>query len=120
MEAERLAAEEARRAAQRPRHNKLDMVALLENGPEDTASLAAAMQGVPADALGRPAQFADWTFDDDKREARELEDLRKRFGKMVVHARAKVTANRIYSAAYHPEVTKDLIFFGDRNGQLGI
>jgi hypothetical protein len=31
---------------------------------------------------------------------------------LKVVAQAKVTAVRIYSAAYHPEVSKDLIFFG--------
>lgn len=39
---------------------------------------------------------------------------------MKVISRAKVTQDRIYCAAYHPEVTKDLIFFGDKHGQLGI
>lgn len=39
---------------------------------------------------------------------------------MVIRSRAKVTQDRIYSMAYHPEVTKDLIFVGDKHGQLGI
>jgi hypothetical protein len=31
---------------------------------------------------------------------------------MKVVARAKVTQDRVYSAAYHPDPTMDLIFFG--------
>lgn len=31
---------------------------------------------------------------------------------LKVVSRAKVTQDRVYSAAYHPEITKDLIFFG--------
>jgi hypothetical protein len=31
---------------------------------------------------------------------------------LKVVARAKVVTERIYCAAYHPEKTKDLIFFG--------
>ncbi|KAF8314376.1 WD40-repeat-containing domain protein [Cantharellus anzutake] len=39
---------------------------------------------------------------------------------MVVRSRAKVSRERIYSMAYHPEKTKDLIFVGDKHGQFGI
>jgi len=31
---------------------------------------------------------------------------------LKVVARAKVMQDRVYSAAYHPDPTKDLIFFG--------
>lgn len=50
--------------------------------------------------------------DKDKRENREVDELRKRLQSLKVVARAKVNQNRIYSAAYHPELSKDLIFFG--------
>ncbi|KAJ3520849.1 hypothetical protein NMY22_g12562 [Coprinellus aureogranulatus] len=113
----RLAAEEARRQAQKPRHNKLDMIALVENGPEDMQSLNKAMETIPHTSIDRIGDFDAYVFDDSKEEERAVEDLRKRMSKMVVKARAKVTGNRIYSAAYHPEVTKDLIFFGV--GHLG-
>lgn len=46
--------------------------------------------------------------------------IRKQLSPMVVRSRAKVTQDRIYSMAYHPEVTKDLIFMGDKHGCLGI
>lgn len=59
-----------------------------------------------------------FTFDgDSKAEDAEVADLRKKLNTLKVVARAKVTQDRVYSAAYHPEVTKDLIFFG---GEAGI
>jgi WD repeat-containing protein 76 len=47
-----------------------------------------------------------------KREAAEVAALSERLRELKVVARAKVTQDRVYSAAYHPEPTKDLIFFG--------
>jgi WD repeat-containing protein 76 len=47
-----------------------------------------------------------------KEEIAEVAALRERLRDLKVVARAKVTRGRVYSAAYHPEPTKDLIFFG--------
>ena len=111
-EEEKLKREEERRAAQKPRHNKLDLIALVEHGPEDTASLSKAVESIPKTSLLRIGSFDDYVFEDSKQEEREVADLKKRMSNLVVHARAKVTNSRIYCSAYHPEVTKDLIFFG--------
>ncbi|KAF6765248.1 WD40-repeat-containing domain protein [Ephemerocybe angulata] len=119
-EENRLREEEAKRIAHRPRHNKLDMVALIENGPAEIETLTKAFEAVPKSSVERTGDFDAYAFEDSKEDERALKDLRERMSKLVVHARAKVTMNRIYCAAYHPEVTKDLIFFGDRYGQLGI
>ncbi|KAG8801953.1 hypothetical protein FRC17_006521, partial [Serendipita sp. 399] len=54
---------------------------------------------------------------DKKNGKQNLEEDMKR---MRVLAIAKVTDDRIYSMAYHPEKTKDLMFFGDKHGMLGI
>jgi hypothetical protein len=51
-------------------------------------------------------------FAKDKKEAAEVAALRERLQNMKVVARAKVTLDRVYSAAYHPDPTTDLIFFG--------
>lgn len=56
--------------------------------------------------------MTDFVFEDDKSEKATVSDLTKRLQKMRVVSRAKVTQNRVYSAAYHPETSKDLIFFG--------
>ena len=53
-----------------------------------------------------------FVFDNSKKENAEVAALRAKLQNMKVVARAKVTQDRVYSAAYHPEPTKDLIFFG--------
>ncbi|KAF8077901.1 WD40-repeat-containing domain protein [Lyophyllum atratum] len=119
---ERLEAEERVRIANRPRTSDLDLVALLEQEDlHEVSSLSAMFQTVTRTAypkrVGDPEAFA---FDDDKKDEAAVADLRQRLQSLKIVSRAKVTQNRIYSAAYHPEVTKDLIFFGDKHGQLGI
>jgi WD repeat-containing protein 76 len=59
--------------------------------------------------VGDPSAFA---YEDNKQDERETEELKKKLQSLKVVSRAKVTQDRIYSAAYHPEPTKDLIFFG--------
>jgi hypothetical protein len=53
-----------------------------------------------------------FVFEKDKNETAEVAALRERFQSMKVVARAKVTQDRVYSAAYYPDPTLDLIFFG--------
>lgn len=89
-----------------------------------------------------PRRTADqdaFSLDDDKKDESVITALRESLARLKVVARAKVTQDRVYSAAYHPEPTKDLIFFGgestslffgpmcgslttmtDKHGQLGI
>ncbi|KAI1794521.1 WD40 repeat-like protein [Ganoderma leucocontextum] len=121
-EEERLEVSEREREAKRPRHHDLDLTTLLDdNSPEELAALRAAFQVVlkapqPKGTSGDDA----YVFDDHKQEEAEVKELKQRFKALRIVARAKVTQDRIYSAAYHPEPTKDLIFFGDKHGQLGI
>jgi WD repeat-containing protein 76 len=112
-EEEKLKLEEERRKANRPRHNKLDLINLVEGaGAEETSTLSAAMESVKKDVKKRVPDFEDYMYDDEDEESKEVDDLRQKLSGMKVYARAKVTKSRIYSAAYHPEVSKDLIFFG--------
>ena len=61
----------------------------------------------------RPSGTYDsFTYEDIKEEEREVVELKKRLTKLKIVARAKVTMNRVYCAQYHPEKSKDLIFFG--------
>ncbi|KAG7092509.1 hypothetical protein E1B28_008860 [Marasmius oreades] len=115
----RLEAEERARAAKRPRHEDLDLQVLTKDDPEEASSLSDQLQAL-SQQRRRTADPEAYVYDDDKKEQREVEDLRKKLQNLKVVSRAKVTQDRIYSAAYHPEVTKDLIFFGDKHGQLGI
>ncbi|KIK08312.1 hypothetical protein K443DRAFT_128691 [Laccaria amethystina LaAM-08-1] len=119
-EEERLAAEEQARMAKKPRHQKLDLISLAENGPEDVSTLSEALESVAQSSGSRHLGDPDAFLFDGTQEAAAVKDLKERLQGMKVVSRAKVTQDRIYCAAYHPEVTKDLIFFGDKHGQLGI
>ncbi|KIY43382.1 WD40 repeat-like protein, partial [Fistulina hepatica ATCC 64428] len=118
----RLEAEERERIAKRPRHHDLDFKTLAEEEDEGGLSLmATTLSSVSQYARGlHSADREDEPTLGNKAAARAVEELRERLSKLKVVARAKVTQDRIYSADYHPERTKDLIFFGDKHGQLGI
>ncbi|CCL99333.1 uncharacterized protein FIBRA_01351 [Fibroporia radiculosa] len=121
-EEERLEAEEHAREAKRPRHHDLDLSVVADDLlPEDLSALRTTLQTLTQTAHPRRTASHDaFVFDTDKKEAEALTDLREKLGRLKVVARAKVTQDRVYSAAYHPDPTKDLIFFGDKHGQLGI
>ncbi|KAJ6547617.1 WD40-repeat-containing domain protein [Mycena capillaripes] len=117
---ERMEAEEKARLAKRARHTDLDLTTLAENEEEaDLATLSAALQNVSQNR--RHARDEDaFQSDDETEEDNLVAELRDKLEDLKVVSRAKVTQDRVYSAAYHSEITKDLIFFGDKHGQLGI
>ncbi|KAH9005298.1 WD40 repeat-like protein [Lactarius hatsudake] len=121
-EEERLAAEERAREAKRPRHHELDLETLAEQ--EESVSLSGLSSTFQSLLLARyPRRRGErdaFVFDSSKKEDAEVAALRARVQNLKIVARAKVTQDRVYSAAYHPEPTKDLIFFGDKHGQLGL
>lgn len=111
---ERLEAEERARIAKRPRHHALHLSTLAEeHEAEELSTLSTALGTVAQSAqpkrIGDPEAF---TFDNEKKENVVVSELRERLQPLKIVSRAKVTQNRVYSAAYHPEVSKDLIFFG--------
>jgi len=59
-----------------------------------------------------PEAYAFNGEDSSQKEERALTEIREKLHDLKVVARAKVVTERIYCAAYHPEKTKDLIFFG--------
>ncbi len=113
-EDERLEAAEREREAKRPRHHDLDLSTLTGDiSPEDLSELRATFQVVLRTQRPRGISGDDaYVFEGDKQDKAEVHELKEKLGKLKVVARAKVTQDRIYSAAYHPEPTKDLIFFG--------
>ena len=62
----------------------------------------------------RTGDIDDKLYDNDAHHKAAMAELQEKLGKMVVVAQAKVTRERIYSAAYHPDPTKDLVFFGGK------
>lgn len=138
-EQERLEAAEREREAKRPRHHDLDIATLTDDlSPEELSNLRSTFRTLlkaphPKGISGDDA----YVFDEEEQEQAEVKDLKTKMRRLKVVARAKVTQDRVYSAAYHPERTKDLIFFGgmyspvlfslktnapilDKHGQLGI
>ncbi|KAF8798064.1 WD40 repeat-like protein [Phlegmacium glaucopus] len=121
-EEERLLAQEQAEAAKRPRHDVLNFKTLVEaNEPQELSNLSTTMDSIAqfsgSRRSGDPEAFV---FDDDSEHQSAVKILRAQVQGLKVISRAKVTMNRVYSVAYHPEVSKDLIFFGDKHGQLGI
>jgi WD repeat-containing protein 76 len=89
----------------------LDLVTLLAGEAEDPTSLTSHLATLPEypKRVGDPEAHV---YDQDARDARCVSELRDKLKDLKIVSRAKVTQDRIYSAAYHPDVTKDLIFFG--------
>ncbi|KAG1782567.1 WD40-repeat-containing domain protein [Suillus placidus] len=121
-EQERLEAEEKARLAKRPRHQELDITTLGDELQEsELSSLRSSLQAITNVPLPKRTADADaFVFPEDRKNEAEVKELRNKLQKLRVVSRAKVTAYRVYSAAYHPEATKDLVFFGDKHGQIGI
>jgi WD40 repeat protein len=78
--------------------------------------------------INRGAKPYERTFGDaEVRETtdKELKALRERMSALELYEgfepnRIKITPERIYSMAFHPEVSKPLVFAGDKLGNLGI
>lgn len=113
-EDQRLEAIEREREAKRPRHHDLDLTTLLDDeSPEELSSLRTTLQVVLQTPQPKGTSGDDaYVFDNHKEEEAVVTELKQTFKKLKIVARAKVTQDRVYSAAYHPEPTKDLIFFG--------
>ena len=123
-EDERLQAEERERQARKPRHQDLELEALLDiENTEDKSEQKDLwrLKDTMVNVWPRPrpsSTYDSFTYEETKEEEREVAQLRKRLTKMKIVARAKVTTNRVYCAQYHPENSKDLIFFGGNISQF--
>ena len=109
-----MAAAEREREAKRPRHHDLNLETLTEElTPEEVTDLRSTFATILRASHPKRTSGDDaYVFDSDAKENAEVKELKERLGKLKVVSRAKVTQDRVYSAAYHPEPTKDLIFFG--------
>ncbi|KAH9842704.1 WD40 repeat-like protein [Rhodofomes roseus] len=121
-EEERLEAEEKARQVKKPRHYDLDLQDVAQElEPNELSSLRStfttAVQTVYPKRVGDPD---DLVIEENAKEKAAVAELREKLGNLKVVSRAKVTQERVYSAAYHPDPTKDLIFFGDNHGALSI
>ena len=113
-EEERLLVQEQAKAAKHPRHVDLNFKTLVEsNEPQEMSNLSTTMRSIVQFPVSRRSENSEaFVFDNNGEHQSALKDLQEQMQDLKVVSRAKVTMNRIYSAAYHPEVSKDLIFFG--------
>lgn len=113
MEQERLEEEERQREAKKPRHEDLDLKTLVEDlDAAEVTELTSALKDTATSSEARRIGSQDAFEYAEKQEKAAVSDLKERLKGLKVVSRAKVTQDRVYSAAYHPEKTKDLIFFG--------
>lgn len=94
--------------AKRPRHQDLKLSTLAEDTDvTELAQLNATLELITC--IKQPRRVSDnidaFVFEDraEKKEKAAVNELRDKFEKLKVVARAKVTQDRIYAAAYHPE-----------------
>ncbi|KAF7304928.1 DNA damage-binding protein CMR1 [Mycena kentingensis (nom. inval.)] len=121
QEEDRLEAEEKERAAKRPRHDDLTLATLAEDEDGEDLTALSALFETTAQSARRGARDEDtYQSDEETEDDKFVAELREKVADLKIASRAKVTQNRIYSAAYHPDVSKDLVFFGDKHGSLGI
>jgi WD repeat-containing protein 76 len=104
------------RKAKKPRHEELDLEALAAAEEWEAGKLSGLNERLRSLLEARHARRAAdkdaFVFEKDQKESAEVEMLRERLRGLRIVARAKVTQDRVYSAAYHPDPTTDLIFFG--------
>lgn len=110
----RIEAEEQERIAKRPRREDLTLAVLVGGEEQETKGELIELQQKFQDSKSHSGENGSHVFDDTTHNAdtRAAAGLKKELQNLRVVSRAKVTLNRIYSAAYHPDVQKDLIFFG--------
>ena len=116
----RLEAEERARIAKLPRHQDLELSVLLgeEELPEIDKITSAFSSLTHKSHPRRTGGTEAYVFQDDKKDKAAAEELRTRLKSMRIFSRAKVTQDRVYACAYHPEPTKDLIFFGGESSNV--
>jgi len=85
---------------------------LVEQYSEDIPTLNMTLEAIVSRPHTSCVNDYDTQYNNGKRYEREVKNLRNRLRSMKIVSRAKVNRNRIYSCAYHPDISKDLIFFG--------
>lgn len=52
--------------------------------------------------------------------SKEMKELERKMGEMELLAVKKVTPKRIYTAAFHPSTSREIVFTGDKEGHLSV
>ncbi|KAG8942914.1 hypothetical protein FRC04_003314 [Tulasnella sp. 424] len=121
FEREREEERERARLAKLPRHHDLDLQKLIADAPkEETDSLQSTFTSILSKKYPRAVGSGTTSRDGEIKTDQKLEEVRDEAKKAKIRSRAKVTQERIYCMAYHPSTSKDLVFFGDKYGTMGI
>ncbi|KAG8853385.1 hypothetical protein FRB96_008175 [Tulasnella sp. 330] len=120
-EDERQAELERIREAHKPRHQDLDFAILGDDlKPAEIPKLRGLLSSLCSKKHARAVGSGTTSRDDEITADDKLEELQTQARRARVRSRAKVTTDRVYSMAYHPETSKDVVFVGDKRGGLGI
>ncbi|KAG9001621.1 hypothetical protein FRB93_012047 [Tulasnella sp. JGI-2019a] len=120
-EQERQAELERVRAAHKPRHQDLDLKTLVDDLDNDEIpKLRGLLSSLCSKKHPRAVGSGTSSRDEEITANDKLEDLKTRVRRAEVKSRAKISADRVYSMAYHPETSKDVVFIGDKHGKLGV
>ncbi|KAG8976938.1 hypothetical protein FRB90_009005, partial [Tulasnella sp. 427] len=104
-----------------PRHHDLDLETTFgDASAEELESLQSTFSSLTLTKYPRAAGSGTTSRDDEIKTDEKLEEVRDAAEKATIVSRAKVTQERIYCMAYHPTTAKDIVFFGDKYGTLGI
>ncbi|KAG9050812.1 hypothetical protein FS837_002368, partial [Tulasnella sp. UAMH 9824] len=121
LEREREEELEKARLAKLPRHHDLDLQTLSGDAPtEEIESLRSSFTSLLSTKYSREVGSGTTSRDDELKSDEKLEEVRDVAKQAKIRSRAKVTQERIYCMAYHPTTSKDLVFFGDKYGTMGI
>ncbi|CAO1624454.1 unnamed protein product [Sympodiomycopsis kandeliae] len=122
IESERKVLEESRKQAQKLLHEKHELLALL-GGQEDVGKAKAErLQELWDDVVRTGRSNVDHTQRDEKPDSKKdaFSILQQEFKDMTLLATNKVTPKRIYTAAFHPSTTRDVVFTGDKEGYISV
>lgn len=119
QEQEAVQAEEKRVRDRKLRKQVMDLAEMVEDEMSPLGELEALLPTLQGGRVFPSAKDSAVYADSDSASA-EVERLRGAFKGMVLRAQEKVTSERVYCLAVHPEKTKTLVFVGDKNGELGM
>jgi hypothetical protein len=122
QEKEDMEREEQSRKAREPRHEALDLNALggEEQNETDATELMSTLSSLANKAESTSVELGSMTdeFFDKLYADTEVTELQEQLSCLRIVSRAKVTQDRVYSAIYHGDATKDLIFFGGEHHEV--
>lgn len=119
VELEAAQAEEKRVRDRKLRQQIMPLADMMEDSPAEFSGLEALL---PTLEGGRtfPSPKDTAVYADNDSLPAEVERLKAAFKGMVLRAQEKVTTERVYCMAVHPERSKTIVFVGDKQGMLGV